>query len=57
MGYIENNLVKGEEIVFTTKLHWWAIVGAALNAFILVVLLGACLASSNTLGSTAGGKY
>ncbi len=35
MGYIENNLVKGEEIIYKTKLHWLVIIRPALSLFIL----------------------
>ena len=36
MGYIEDNLVKGEEIIYKTKLHWVVILLPAINLFILV---------------------
>lgn len=53
MSYIENNLVKGEEIIFVTKLHWWAIIGPAISGFAVVFILGFCvIGSSSSTGSS-----
>lgn len=52
MGYIENNLVKGEEIIFVTKLHWWAIVGQAIRYFVVILILGLLIGGSGTSNTT-----
>lgn len=41
MSYIENSLVSGERVVFSTKLHWSVIVSPALNMVAVFILLGA----------------
>jgi hypothetical protein len=40
MGYIKKNLVKNEELIYQTKLHWWVIVRSLLGAALMIVLLG-----------------
>ncbi|MBE2183030.1 MAG: PH domain-containing protein [Anaerolineae bacterium] len=56
MGYIENNLVKGEEVIYITKLHWWAIVGPAVNFIVALLIIGACVFSGSTT-SSGGGSF
>src|SRR5258706_3623245 len=38
MGYIANNLIRDERVVFTTKFHWWMWLS---NIFITIVLMTA----------------
>lgn len=41
MGYIENNLVKNEELIYQTKLHWWVILRSLIGSVLLLALLAA----------------
>lgn len=38
MGYVENNLLPNEEILFIAKIHWIRYMGAVLSAFLGIVL-------------------
>ncbi len=53
MGYIEDNLVHGEAIVFRTKLHWWVIVILVVNAVIFAALLSFLGTLLLSLGTTS----
>jgi uncharacterized membrane protein YdbT with pleckstrin-like domain len=57
MGYIEDNLVRGEEIIFTTRLHWWVIMGHGIQGFLVVILLGICGMPSTISASTADSDF
>jgi uncharacterized membrane protein YdbT with pleckstrin-like domain len=48
MGYIEQNLMQGEEITYYTKLHWIIFIFP-----ILLIVIGICLALVFSLHSTA----
>lgn len=48
MGYIEQNLMQGEQIKYSTKLHWIIFVSP-----ILLIVIGICLALVFSLHSTA----
>ncbi len=51
MGYIENNLVKGEEIIFRTRYHWFVIFSFALRSLIVFGFLALLMVPST--GSSA----
>lgn len=36
MSYIDNNLVKGEEVIYRTGLHWWTVVSGALKTLLIL---------------------
>ena len=38
MGYIENNLVPGETVLYKTRLHWIVLIGPLLLSILLVML-------------------
>jgi hypothetical protein len=53
MGYIENNLVHGERVIFTTRLHWWAIVAYAVNVFFVLFAMSLVLVVIVMVGQPA----
>lgn len=61
MGYIENNLVPGETVLYKTRLHWIVLVGPLLLSFFLAALGIAALvggykvADQSRTGLVAGG--
>jgi uncharacterized membrane protein YdbT with pleckstrin-like domain len=65
MSYIEKNLIAGETVVYTTRLHWivlvWPIVLGLLFGVPGLVLLGRSITSlgdkSGTSGSMAAGGF
>ena len=38
MGYIENNLVPGETVLYKTRLHWIVLIGPLLLSIVLAAL-------------------
>ena len=38
MGYVDDNLISGEEVTYRARLHWKAVVGPVAEALVLCVL-------------------
>jgi len=55
MGYIEENLISGERLLYKAKLHWGAFVWPAINISLgfLIIILG--FASDEALGLSCFG--
>ncbi len=50
MGYIENNLVPGETVLYKTRLHWIVLVGPLLLSILLAALGIAALVGGYRVG-------
>lgn len=54
MGYIEDNLVQGETVLYKTKLHWIVMLGSIVAAVALSVGGGVLIARSYAAGVPQG---
>jgi hypothetical protein len=56
VGYIEESLMSGEEVLYRAKLHWgmvfWAIVRFVINEVLLGILLALALVFLPAMGAT-----
>ena len=54
MGYIENNLVPGETVLYKTRLHWIVLLGPLVAAILLAAIgLVLCVTGYQTSGASA----
>jgi uncharacterized membrane protein YdbT with pleckstrin-like domain len=51
MGYIENNLMKNEKIIYRAKIHWWIYAFPFLLVFVGLVLI---ISGEETAGAGVG---
>ena len=50
MGYVEDNLISGETILYRTRVHWWVLFWPSFAAAWLCLLSLPLLADSSTTG-------
>ena len=56
MGYIENNLVPGETVLYKTRLHWIVLVGPLLLSILLAALGIAALVGGYRVGERVANR-
>lgn len=57
MGYVESNLVPGETVIYSTRLHWIVMLGHIVLGFLLLILPGLFLLYyAFSQGRSVGGR-